>query len=270
MMNSWMLMTGMAGMMAWLLPSCTATALAQCGTPCGPTQHVQARQEQTVPAPRTETAKPTTAIENAKRASLPPCPVTGDPIVLSVKTMTDDGPVYFSSEEARDAFRADSSKYAAKAAAQQDALKKAPRVQVSCPVTGNPIDGKTVVLVRDKVVDFCCGRCVPKYDSADNDEAALKAYDAKLEASYTYQTNCPVSGDAINPTVYAEIGDDLRVYFCCAGDRDAFMKGLRDHSTATTRPAREPVLPPADTGKRGEKEGEKKPSGHEGHGGAHP
>lgn len=270
MMNSWMVMTGMAGMMAWLLPSCTATAFAQCGMPCGPTQHAQVRQEQKAPAPAAETAQRTPGKASAERQTLPPCPVTGEPIVLFIKTMTDDGPVYFSSEAARDRFNTDPTKYAEKTAAQRDALKKLPRVQVNCPVTGNPIDGKTQIFTRDKVVDFCCKRCVAKFDSVDNDEAALRAYDAKLEASYTYQTNCPVSGDAINPTVYAEISDDLRVYFCCAGDRDAFMKGLRNRPAATIRPAREPVSPQADTGKRGEKDGEKVPSGHEGHGGPHP
>lgn len=269
MMNSWMVMTGMAGMMAWLLPSCTATAFAQCGAPCGPTQHAEVRREQKAPAPAAETAQRTPGKANAERQTLPPCPVTSDPIVLSIRTLTDDGPVYFSSEAARDRFNADPTKYAENAAAQRDALKKLPRVQVNCPVTGNPIDGKTQIFTRDKVVDFCCKRCVAKFDSVENDEAALRAYDAKLEASYTYQTNCPVSGDAINPTVYAEISDDLRVYFCCAGDRDAFMKGLRNGPAATTRPAREPVSPQADTGKRGEKDGEKKPSGHEGHGGSH-
>lgn len=268
MMNSWMVMTGMAGMMAWLLPSCTATAFAQCGMPCGPTQHAQVRQEQKVPA--ADTAQRAPGKTNAERQTLPPCPVTGEPIVLSIKAMTDDGPVYFASETARERFNAGPPKYAANAATQREALKKLPRVQVTCPVTGNPIDGKTTVLIRGKVVDFCCKNCVSKFDIADNDEAALRTYDAKLEASYTYQTNCPISGDAIDPTVYAEISDDLRFYFCCAGDRDAFMKGLRNRPAATTRPAREPVSPQADTGKRSEKDGEKKPSGHEGHGGAHP
>jgi YHS domain-containing protein len=196
--------------------------------------------------------------------------VTGEPVVLSIRVMTDDGPVYFASETARERFNADPPKYAANAAAQREALKKLPRVQVNCPVTGNPIDGKTVALIRGKVVDFCCKNCVSKFDNADNSVADQRAYDAKLEASYTYQTRCPVSGDAIDPTAYADISDDLRVYFCCAGDRDAFMKGLRNRPAAATRPAREPVSPQADTGKRGEKDGEKKPSGHKSHGGAHP
>ncbi|TWT44497.1 YHS domain protein [Phycisphaerae bacterium RAS1] len=264
MMNSWMVMTGMAGMMAWLLPSCTATALAQCGTPCGPTQHAQVRQEQKAPAPAADAAQRTPGKTNVERQSLPPCPVTGDPIVLSIRTMTDGGPVYFSSEAARDRFNADPTKYTENAAAQRDALKKLPRVQVNCPVTGNQIDGKTEIFFEGKVVDFCCKNCVSKYDSDP------EKYAARLEAGYTYQTNCPVSGDAINPTVYAEISDDLRVYFCCAGDRDAFMKGLRNRPAATTRPAREPISPQVDTGKRGEKGDEKKPSGHEGHGGSHP
>lgn len=270
MMNSWMVMTGVAGMMAWLLPSCTATAMAQCGTPCGPAQHAQSRQIQKAPETAAEAGPQTPRMARTERQALPPCPVTGEPIVLSIRTLTDDGPVYFSSGAARDRFNADPKKYAANAAAQRDALKKLARVQVTCPVTGNPIDGKTQILTRGKVVDFCCERCVNKFDSADNSEADERAYDAKLEASYTYQTNCPVSGDAINPTVYAEISDDLRVYFCCTGDRDAFIKGLRNSPATSTSPAREPTPPQAEIGKRGEKAGDKKPSDHEGHGGSHP
>lgn len=267
-MYGWM-MTGIAGMMALMMPGCGGMAFAQCGMPCGQS-HSQTRHEQTAPAPQGQSVQHAPRTESGERQTLPPDPVTGEPIVLSIKTMTDDGPVYFASETARERFNADPPKYVATAATQREVLKKLPRVQVTCPVTGNPIDGKTTVLIRGKVVDFCCKNCVSKFDSADNTEADERAYDAKLEASYTYQTRCPVSGDKIEPTVYGDINDDLRVYFCCAGDRDAFMKGLRNRPAATTRPAREPVSPQADTGKRGEKDGEKKPSGHEGHGGSHP
>lgn len=267
---NWMVMTGVAGMMAWLLPSCAATAMAQCAMPCGPAQHRQAHHEQKAPAPAADTAQRTPEKANPERQTLPPCPVTGEPIVLSIKTMTNDGPVYFSSEAAREQFKADPTKYAERAAAQREALKRLPRVQVNCPVTGNPIDGKTVVLVRGKVVDFCCKNCVSKFDSADTSEADVRAYDAKLEASYTYQTRCPVSGDKIEPTVYGDISENLRVYFCCAGDRDAFMKGLQNRSEATARPAREPSSPAPGAGNGAESDSKKQPAGHEGHGGHQP
>lgn len=212
---------------------------------------------------RTESAQRVPGTKHAERGTLPSCPVTGEPIALSIKATTNDGPVYFSSAEARDTFNAAPEKYAEQAAAQREAMKKLPRVQVTCPVTGNPIDGKSRILFEDKVVDFCCAHCVLKYE---NDPKR----NAKLEATYTYQTRCPVSGDPIDPTVYAELGDNLFVYFCCTGDRDAFMKGSRNRPAATTRPVRESVSPHADTGKHDMNMGEKKPSGHEGHDGSHP
>lgn len=217
--------------------------------------------------PRTESAQRVSGTARAERGMLPPCPVTGEQIAFSIKALTNDGPVYFSSEEARDTFNAAPEKYARQTAAQREALKKLPRVQVTCPVTGNPIDGKTQIFTDGKVVDFCCTNCVSKFDSAELTERERRAYDAKLEASYTYQTRCPLSGDPIDPTVYAEIAEDLRVYFCCAGDRDAFVKGLKRAAT-TSQPSLESPRPNSDasTGKKG---AHTRPSGHEGHG-AHP
>jgi hypothetical protein len=246
-----------------LLPACSATALAQCGSTCSPVQHAQAQHGQKAPTPSQEFAQRLSGERNAERQTLPPCPVTGVPIVLSIRAMTDDGPVYFASEEARNEFISNPRKFADKAADQRQALRKLPRAQVTCPVTGNPIDGKTQILFEDKVIDFCCKNCVLKYEYDPK-------RDAKLEASYTYQTRCPVSGDPIDPTVSADLGDDLRVYFCCAGDRDAFVKGLRNRTAVTTRPAPESVSRQPDTSKRDKSVGEKKPAGHQGHDGSHP
>jgi YHS domain-containing protein len=58
-------------------------------------------------------------------------------------------------------------------------------------------------------VYFCCGDCVPKY------KASPAKYRAKLEASYTYQTRCPVSGKKIDPAAYVDLKTGERIYLCC-------------------------------------------------------
>jgi YHS domain-containing protein len=132
--------------------------------------------------------------------------------------MTDDGPVYFSSSEALDKFQGDPRRYAGKTAAQREALRKLPRVQVTCPVTGNPIDGRTTIVSGGKAVDFCCRHCPAKYESEPG------RYAARLEASHTYQTRCPLSGDPIDPTDYVDLSTGQRVYFCCSGDAKKFLR----------------------------------------------
>lgn len=130
---------------------------------------------------------------------------------FSVRTMTADGPVYFCCPGCVDKFRKNPAKYAEKVAAQRAALKKLERVQVTCPVTGKPIDGKTSAVIGGQRVSFCCPGCVARY----RDDPGK--HRAQLEASYTYQTRCPVMGGQIDPTSYTDLPTGQRVYFCCAG-----------------------------------------------------
>jgi YHS domain-containing protein len=153
-----------------------------------------------------------------KGSKLPLCPVMGDPVDFSVKTMTDDGPVYFCCENCIEKFNKKPQKYAPKVAAQRTALKKLERVQVNCRVSGNPIDGKTFAMVDGQGVYFCCKNCVAKYEK---DPAKLKA---KLEASYTYQTRCPVMGAEIDPAAFVDLPTGQRVYFCSQGCDDKLLK----------------------------------------------
>jgi YHS domain-containing protein len=147
--------------------------------------------------------------EPAARPALPLCPVMDEPIDFNVRTMTEDGPVYFCCRVCITKFEQDPAKYADKVAAQRRALKKMERVQVACPVTGNPIDGKTFIESEGQRVGFCCPGCVAKY------ERDPSQYKAKLAAAYTYQTRCPVSGKKIDPTVYVDLATGERIYLCC-------------------------------------------------------
>lgn len=156
---------------------------------------------------------------------LPLCPVMGETVDFTVKTMTDDGPVYFCCDPCIKKFEKEPAKYTEKLTAQREALRKMERIQVTCPVSGNPIDGKTTILARDKkVVDFCCKRCVSKFENVDNTEADNKRLNAKLEACYTYQTRCPVSGDKINPTAFTDLPTGQRIYLCCSGCSEKLLK----------------------------------------------
>jgi YHS domain-containing protein len=153
-----------------------------------------------------------------QESKLPLCPLMDEPVDFTVKTLTGEGAVYFCCKECIPKYEKDPAKYAQKVAAQREALKKLERIQVSCPVSGNPIDGKTFAMFDDQGVNFCCKDCPPKYGK---DPAKYKA---KLEASYTYQTKCPVSGDKIDPTAFTDLSTGQRIYLCCAGCGEKLLK----------------------------------------------
>jgi YHS domain-containing protein len=145
----------------------------------------------------------------AKDVKLPTCPVSGEAVDFTVKTMTADGPVYFCCPDCIKPFEAEPAKYAEKVAAQRAMLKKMERIQVTCPVMGEPIDGKTFATVGGEKIAFCCPNCVASY------EKEPAKYKAKLEASYTYQTKCPVTGEKINPLRFVDLPAGQRIYLCC-------------------------------------------------------
>ncbi len=146
-----------------------------------------------------------------KGPQLPLCPVMDDPVDFNIKTMTDEGPVYFCCARCIKKYEKDPQKYTEKVATQRAQLQKRSRVQVNCPLSGEPIDRKVFTEQDGKKVYFCCDDCKGKYE---NEPAR---YAAKLEASYTYQTRCPVLGREINPTAFTDLPTGERIYFCCPG-----------------------------------------------------
>jgi len=159
-----------------------------------------------------DTKAPTT------RPAWPLCPVMGEPVDFGVRTITDAGPVYFCCPDCIPKFEKDQAKYAERVAAQRQALKKLERVQVACPVTGNPIDGKTFIMSGGQGVNFCCKDCPAKYQQNP------AQYKAKLEAGYTYQTRCPVSGEKIDSTAFVDLATGQRIYLCCPGCGEKLTK----------------------------------------------
>jgi YHS domain-containing protein len=139
------------------------------------------------------------------------CPVTGEPINLAISTRTSDGPVFFCCEGCVKKFNDFPRKFAPKVAAQRKAMASRAKVQVICPVTEEPVDGKSFVETENGKVSLCCKGCVKKY------KRSPQKYAAALANSYTYQTMCPVMGGEIDPTVFTKTAKGVNIYFCCAG-----------------------------------------------------
>ncbi len=137
------------------------------------------------------------------------CPVRGEPANLAVSTPTDDGPVFFCCKKCIKRYAADPDKFAKVVAQQRKALAKHPKVQVTCPVSGNPVDQKVYTEHKGRKVYFCCPDCIPKF------EADPGKFKRALANSYTYQTRCPVSGEPINPEALATLKSGEKIHFCC-------------------------------------------------------
>lgn len=159
------------------------------------------------------------AAKKAEKLELPICPVMDKPIDFGISVMTDDGPVYFCCKACPKKYEADPKKYAEKVAAQRKALAAMPKVQVTCPLSGKPIDKKAFIEKDGKKIYFCCKDCPAAY------EKEPAKYAAKLAGSYTYQTKCPVSGEEINPSAFISLEGGAKVYFCC---KDCIAKFEKD------------------------------------------
>lgn len=146
-----------------------------------------------------------------KQEPLPNCPIMDEPINLAVSTKTDDGPVFFCCEGCVKKFARNPEKYASKVSEQRKALADRPKVQTTCPVTGEPVNRKVSIDENGAKVYFCCKGCVSKYQSDP------KKYASALANSYTYQTTCPVMGHTIDPTSFTKLEDGRTIYYCCPG-----------------------------------------------------
>lgn len=137
------------------------------------------------------------------------CPVMGEPIDFSVSVATDDGPVFMCCPGCNKKYEANPSKYATKVAAQRKALSGLAKVQVKCPVSGEPTDPDVVVEVGGKKVSLCCMGCAGKYKKNPG------SFKIGLANSYTYQTKCPVMGTDIDPAVSTKLANGQSIYLCC-------------------------------------------------------
>lgn len=154
------------------------------------------------------------APEGAITAAQVMCPVMDEPVNFLVSSDTAEGPVYFCCAECVERYTADPAKYSGKVAAQRAALAKLPKVQVKCPLTGEPVNPQASAEQDGAKVQFCCQRCLGKFKSDP------KLIEKSLAGCYSYQTVCPVSGEAINPKAFKTLPTGQTLYFCskeCAG-----------------------------------------------------
>jgi YHS domain-containing protein len=156
--------------------------------------------------------------KNVELKTEPPlCPVMDEPVDFSIKLQTDQGPVYFCCKKCVRVFESKPERFAEKVKAHRQALAKMPKVQVACPLTGDPIDKKAFVEVGGQKVWTCCMKCANRYK--ESPEKFAKG----LADSYTYQTICPVMGEKIDPSVFVDAGGKS-VYFCCTRCTGTFFK----------------------------------------------
>jgi len=111
------------------------------------------------------------------------------------------GPVYFCCKRCIKKFKANPAKFADEVAEQRAVLAKRPKVQVACPLSGEPINPKVFVEYGGKKVYMCCKKCVKHFK-----ESPAK-YAKAIAASYTYQTKCPVTGEEIDPTSFTQLAN---------------------------------------------------------------
>jgi YHS domain-containing protein len=152
-------------------------------------------------------------VEKAAATAMPApkCPVTGNPANLAVSTPTKDGPVFFCGKDCVAKYKADPAKYVEAVAAQRAVLAPRPKIQVKCPVSGEPPDRKIKLEKSGQTIRFCSEECRKKY-TADPDK-----YSSALANAYTYQTLCPVMNEPIDPATFLKLPGGETVYICCKG-----------------------------------------------------
>lgn len=182
-----------------------------------PAPAVHARDESPKPESE-ETHRHNTHSQEATSATSRPaagrnqrtCPVSGNPVNLTLHAEYEGRRVYFCSDECIATFTRSPEKHLPAVYVQLYPQ----RIQVRCPVTGNPIDSDVFTDHAHQRVYFCCPRCVADF------EAAPKTYLSKMGEVSTEQVHCPVSGHLIDPQVGPD--ESLRyvghpIYYCCEG-----------------------------------------------------
>jgi len=147
----------------------------------------------------------------AAAAGLPNCPIMDEPVNLAISVATKTGPVYFCCDGCIPKYERNPDKYGAKVAAQRVALANRPKTQVTCPVTGEPVDPDLFVEHNGQKVYVCCKGCIGKYQRDPG------KYASALANSYTFQTKCPVMGGDIDPGSFTKLSTGETIYYCCPG-----------------------------------------------------
>jgi len=115
-------------------------------------------------------------------------------------------------------FSAEPSAFSQQVDAQRKVLESLPRIQVACPVSGDPIDPTLQVSTTSGPVYLCSPDCRDHYAKAP------EQYRGGLADSFWHQTTCPVDGNQIDPDVSTTLRAGEKVYLCSVQCRDE-LKG---------------------------------------------
>lgn len=162
---------------------------------------------------------------SSRPASALLCPVTGQPADRGICARFRGRFVYFASDAARQQFEREPARFAEQVQSQWTADPLL-RVQVRCPVTGEPARGTVYEGCGDDAVFFASEEARRKW------LADPAAYRDRLEREcYTFQTGCATCGNPINPAAVKTV-DGRALYFCCTGCPMGFERDREKHLRA--------------------------------------
>lgn len=146
------------------------------------------------------------------------CPVSGGPAAEENVVEYRGKKIYFCCDKCPQAFKKDPKKFQNNVYLQL--LETGQLVQIGCPMSGGPTDEATAEEVGNAKVAFCCEKCQAKFAKTEDDKK-LEVLFKNFDEGFTLQTECPVSGKAINPEASVE-HNGKQVYFCCPNCPKAF------------------------------------------------
>jgi len=123
-----------------------------------------------------------------------------------------------------DKVKADTAKYMP--AIKQQLFAKGELRQMTCPLTGKPVNADFSVMHEGMKIGFCCKNCKAKFEK--NAGAKKKALEA-LPGTLAWFDTCPGSGKDISvdfEPVLFEVAKGVKenIYFCCPGCSAPFKK----------------------------------------------
>lgn len=105
--------------------------------------------------------------------------------------------------------------------------------QTHCPVMGGKIDSSSYTDIQGQRVYHCCGGCSKALEKDPDKFFKKAAADGILFENI--QTTCPITGKELTSKTAFTDFEGRRVYFCCDGCKDPFMKDPQAGLTALTK-----------------------------------
>lgn len=146
------------------------------------------------------------------------CPVSGGAAKEDHFVEKDGKKIYFCCENCPNTFKASPEKFTANVNFQL--LETKQMTQVGCPLSGGPVSAEMKVKIGDVEVGFCCDQCQGKIAKMEKKEQIAAVF-ASTDKGFTMQTECPISGHALDVNQFVEHAGQ-NIYFCCEDCVKAF------------------------------------------------